>query len=95
MDSVLGNIGAPLRVDDYVGNGEIIDEIGEGEGGTELVNTGRTAQGEQNPPIQRSHGINSTDEAERITVEIGIAAEGVVLSSSDLQVRRCTAEGSA
>ena len=91
MDSVLGNIGAPLRVgdededDDYV-----VERDGETQG-TELVRTQTSAFAAHEEPgiaAQLDHDERTTDGAERIIAEIGGGGEAAIgaQASGELQV---------
>lgn len=85
MDSVLGNIGAPL----WVGNEDEDDiaEGGEGEQSMELVHTQMSVSAghdKQSTPMQPN--IMNTDGMERITVEMRSGDEGTTWACDDLQV---------
>ena len=87
MDSVLGNIGAPLRVDDENEDYDYIAEGDEGEQGMELVRTQTSVSArhdEQNTPVQPN--MRTTNGMKRITVEMGSGDEGTTQASGKLQV---------
>ena len=87
MDSVLGNIGAPLRVDDENEDDDYIAEGDEGTQGIELIRTQTSVSAGhdgQNTPTQRN--IRNIDEMERIIVEMGSGDEGTTQASGELQV---------
>ena len=85
MDSVLGNIGAPLRVDDD--EEDDITESGEGEQGMELVLTQTSlSAGSDEQNISAEPNIRNTDGMERPLVEMGNGDEGNTPAGGELQV---------
>ena len=87
MDSILGNIGAPLRVGDENKDDDYIAEGNEGMQSIELVRTQTSISAvhdEQDTPTQPN--IRNTDGMERTTVEMGSRVEGTSQAKGELQV---------
>ena len=91
MDSVLGNIGAPLRVGDEDEDEDYVVEGDEGTQGMELVRTQTSALAAHDEPgiaAQLDRDDGTIEGTERITTEIGGGNEAAIQAqaSGELQV---------